>query len=153
MSRDPVEAIMQVMQAAFDPRFGEAWTRREVADALVVRNTHYLLAPPPPGAIGLPGVCGFVLSRQAADEEEVLLIAVLPQARGCGVGTALLRQFMAEAAQRGSRRLFLEMRDGNQAIRLYHRLGFAEIGRRANYYRKAAGGPVDAITFSLSLDA
>ena len=34
------------MEAAFDPAYGEAWTRRQVGDALVLPNTHYLLCGP-----------------------------------------------------------------------------------------------------------
>lgn len=147
---DPLDAIMQVMEAAFDPAFGESWTRRQVADMLLFPRTHHLLAPAPQGAAGLPRYCGFALSRQAGDEEELLLIAVIPEARNLGLGAGMLRRFMAEAHERGSRRLFLEMRDGNPAVRLYQRLGFEAIGRRPKYYRKASGGPVDAITFSLA---
>ena len=41
---DDLDRIMAVMEAAFDPAFGEAWTRRQVGDARVLPNTHYLLA-------------------------------------------------------------------------------------------------------------
>ena len=47
---DDLDRIMAVMEAAFDPAFGEAWSRRQVSDALVMPNTHYLLA----GADGAP---------------------------------------------------------------------------------------------------
>ena len=79
------------------------------------------------------------------------------RSRGCtvlvsgeaGVGkTALLERFAAAAKARGRRRLFLEMRDGNPAETLYRRHGFEPVGRRRAYYRKAAGDPLDAITFA-----
>ncbi len=41
---DDIDRIMAVMQAAFDPAYGEAWTRAQVSDALVLPNTHYMLA-------------------------------------------------------------------------------------------------------------
>ena len=91
---DDLDRIMAVMEAAFDPAFGEAWTRRQVGDALVLPNTHYLLA----GADGrAPGegepAAGFVLSRSAADEEELVLIAVDPRRRGrIPVSAARLRK-------------------------------------------------------------
>lgn len=145
---DPVDAMMQVMQVSFDPAFGEAWNRRQLGDALTFPRTHYLLLD----AAGrtpqtLDNTAGFTLSRQAADEEELLLIAVTPQARGRGVGAALLARFIAEATARGSTRLFLEMRDGNPAAALYLRHGFQPAGRRINYYRSGTNAPLDAITY------
>ena len=146
---DDLDRIMAVMEAAFDPAYGEAWTRRQVGDALVLPNTYYLLA----GADGhAPGdgenAVGFVLSRGAADEEELLLIAVDPRRRGRGIGTALLTRFIAEAGARGAARLFLEMREGNPAESLYRRHGFATVGRRRAYYRRGTAAPLDAITFA-----
>ena len=146
---DPVDAIMLVMQAAFDPEYGEAWTRRQLGDALVMPNTHYLLLDAD-GRVPerVEDAAGFTLSRQVVDEEELLLIAVIPQARGRGIGAALLRQLIAMSAARGTARLFLEMRAGNPAERLYLRHGFAPVGRRPNYYRMGRGGPFDAITYA-----
>ena len=146
---DDIDRIMAVMQAAFDPAYGEAWTRAQVSDALVLPNTHYMLA----GADGsepaetAPTV-GFTLSRGAADEEELLLIAVSPDYRGLGVGATLLERYIDAARARGKTRLFLEMREGNPAESLYLRAGFERIGRRRNYYRNAAKGPLDAITYA-----
>lgn len=146
---DDLDRIMAVMDAAFDPAFGEAWTRRQVSDALVLPNTHYLLAGPDgrPAQTDRP-VAGFALSRGAVDEEELLLIAVDPRHRGHGIGGMLLERFIAAARARGVTRLFLEMRDGNRAETLYRRHGFARVGRRRHYYRRGSGSPIDAITFA-----
>jgi ribosomal-protein-alanine N-acetyltransferase len=146
---DDLDRIMAVMEAAFDPAYGEAWTRRQVGDALVLPNTFYLLC----GADGSApaedeDAAGFVLSRGAADEEELLLIAVAPAYRGRGLGGRLLDRFIAEAGARGADRLFLEMRDGNPAESLYRRHGFERVGRRKAYYRRGTGHPLDAITFA-----
>jgi ribosomal-protein-alanine N-acetyltransferase len=145
---DDVDRIMALMDAAFDPAFGEAWNRTQVTDALVMPNTHYVLA-------GIDGrspregeaAAGFALSRGAADEEELLLIAVHPEYRGRGIGGRLLERFIAEAQARGATRLFLEMREGNRAESLYRRHGFESVGRRRHYYRRGSAGPLDAITF------
>jgi ribosomal-protein-alanine N-acetyltransferase len=146
---DDLDRIMAVMEAAFDPAYGEAWTRRQVGDALVLPNTHYLLAGCAGDdlADGEPAA-GFVLSRGAADEEELLLIAVDPRHRGRGIGAALLERFVAAARSRGADRLFLEMREGNPAQSLYLRHGFTQIGRRRAYYRRGSSAPLDAITFA-----
>jgi len=150
---DDVDRIMAVMEAAFDPAFGEAWTRRQVEDALAMPGTHYLLAGASgkPPAEGTPAA-GFALSRGAADEEELLLIAVDPAYRGRGIGAALLARFIAKAGARGAHRLFLEMREGNRAESLYRRHGFKLVGRRRHYYRRGSGAPLDALTFAFCHD-
>ncbi|AKH42262.2 ribosomal-protein-alanine N-acetyltransferase [Croceibacterium atlanticum] len=150
---DDLDKIMTVMQAAFDPAFGEAWTRRQVEDALALPGTHYLLAnsrgeAPQPGEI----VAGFTMSRSVLDETELLLIAVHPDFRNRGIATRLINRFAYEAYQQGARRLFLEMRETNPAEALYLRMDFHKIGRRKNYYRRGAGDPVDAITFAREID-
>jgi ribosomal-protein-alanine N-acetyltransferase len=149
---DDLDRIMAVMEAAFDPAYGEAWTRRQVADALLLPGTHYLLigadaAVPREGEVA----AGFALTRGAVDEEELLLIAVRPELRGRGIGGALLQRVISEARARGVARLFLEMRDGNPAESLYRRHGFVPVGRRRNYYRRASSGVLDAITFRLEM--
>lgn len=147
---DPVDGIMQVMNKAFLPAFGEAWTRRQVCDALVLPNTYFMLAGTHGGSPEqIEEAIGFTLSRKAADEEELLLIAVHPDHRGAGIGRKLLVDFLSSARARGSERIFLEMRSGNPAGDLYRSVGFRQVGLRKGYYRGAVGGPLDAITFAL----
>ncbi len=78
---------------------------------------------------------GMAMLRVAADEAELLTIAVIPAARRTGAGAALLEQAIEQAVRRGARRMFLEVAPGNQAAyALYRRHGFTAIGRRRNYY-------------------
>ena len=152
MSDDPVDAIMAVMQTAFDSRFGEAWTRRQVADALVSPSTHFLLFGQAEGEpLRAAQTTGFTMSRHVADEVELLLIAVRPDCRGQGLGRSIMQQFLADAYERGARKAFLEMRAGNPAEHLYRTCGFQQIGVRKGYYRGAVGGPIDAITFGRTI--
>tara|TARA_A100001391_G_scaffold78331_1_gene50596 strand:+ start:62183 stop:62644 length:462 start_codon:yes stop_codon:yes gene_type:complete len=153
MMVDSLDAIMHVMEAAFDPAYGEAWNRRQVSDALILANTHCVVvaADPSQPLREASDAAGFALLRQAADEEELLLLAVSPEHRRKGVGRRLLELAMAEARARGSAHLFLEMRDGNPAEHLYREFGFEQIGRRPGYYRGAADGPIDAVTFAKHL--
>lgn len=146
---DALDAIMAVMEVAFDPRFGEAWTRRQVADSLTLRNVYFTLIDPD-GTIDVSPdrVTGFALTRQVLDEEEILLIAVRPEYRGNGMGKDLLSEVIERARAREAARIFLEMRDGNPAEHLYRAFGFEKIGQRKGYYRGAVGGPLDAITFA-----
>jgi ribosomal-protein-alanine N-acetyltransferase len=149
---DDVDRIMAVMSSAFDPEFCEAWTRRQVEDALVLGNCHYLLAGPG-GSLITPDMAvnattGFAMTRSSFEEEELLLIAVVPDARRQGIGDQLLARFAADAKQRGATRLLLEMRRGNTADALYRRHQFVPVGLRKNYYRTLGGPRVDAITFA-----
>lgn len=151
---DDVDHIMAVMAAAFDPVYGEAWTRRQVEDALDSGLCHYALAAAP----GAPtadhaGTAGFYLSRHVAGEEELLLIAVRPEHRRMGVGSLLLQNFKDSAILRGARRLLLEMREDNPAAELYRAFGFRPIGLRQGYYRAARGPARNAITFSCDLNS
>lgn len=153
-----LDAIMQVMDGAFDPAFGEAWNRRQVSDALALPSTHVVLVDAEGrtscdtrGGDGQSDAVGFILSRHAADEEELLLIAVLPHHRGRGLGRSLIDHLFTVCAARGVVRVFLEMRRDNPAIRLYRKVGFEPIGVRPNYYRASDGSRIDAITFACSL--
>ncbi|MBI1403096.1 MAG: GNAT family N-acetyltransferase [Porphyrobacter sp.] len=151
-----LDRIMTVMEAAFDPAYGEAWNRRQVADALALPNTHALVvdaegAPIAEGRASSRAPAGFVLSRAVLDEEELLLIAVVPGARRRGLGAILINHLFDAARTRGITRLYLEMRRGNPALHLYRKLGFEPIGERPNYYRMANGERIDAITFGCSI--
>jgi ribosomal-protein-alanine N-acetyltransferase len=155
-SQHLLDRIMAVMEAAFDPAYGEAWNRRQVADALTLSSTLALVVdgegqPIAEGDASGRVPAGFVLSRHVLDEEELLLIAVVPDARRRGIGAILIGQLFAAAGARGITRIYLEMRRGNPALGLYQRLGFEPIGERPNYYRMANGERIDAITFGRSI--
>jgi ribosomal-protein-alanine N-acetyltransferase len=134
--------VMIVMETAFDPRFGEAWTFSQCAGLLPMPGVWLTLA-----RTG-DALAGFALSRIVADEAELLLLAVKPDARGGGVGRALLERFADASAARGARRLHLEVRDGNGALNLYSNAGFTLAGRRSRYYSGADGELYDALTLS-----
>lgn len=68
------------------------------------------------------------------DEAGVFAVWVAPQARGRGVGDALLRAVVSHAAAIGIRRLVLDVGDHNEpAMRLYQRLGFEPTGRHSAF--------------------
>ena len=80
---------------------------------------------------------GFAVSRMAADEAEILSIAVDAKHRGRGLSRNLLLTHLGHLAGRGVRTVFLEVEENNQpARRLYDRTGFAVTGRRERYYRQ-----------------
>jgi ribosomal protein S18 acetylase RimI-like enzyme len=61
---------------------------------------------------------------RGTDEIRIVDIALLPEHRGNGVGTALLRELLSEADAAG-KRLTIHVERFNRALRLYERLGFA----------------------------
>lgn len=155
---DDVDRIMAIMGAAFDPAFGEAWTRRQVEDSLLTGHCHYILITADGGVStdGNPAdsssqAAGFALSRTGFGEEELLLFAVAPEFRNKGLGAAMLRELDRTVRERGVSRLLLEMRDGNPAESVYRTFGFQPIGRRPKYYRTPDGAQIDAITFACDL--
>jgi ribosomal-protein-alanine N-acetyltransferase len=97
---------------------------------------------------------GFVLWRTAADEAEILLIAVLPDRRRQGIGRGLLERAAASARAAGAATLWLEVAaDNGPAITLYRRLGFRDAGRRRAYYHRTDGTRADALVLRLALAA
>jgi ribosomal-protein-alanine N-acetyltransferase len=141
-----LHSVNRIMQEAFDPRFGEAWTSAQCL-----------------GMLSLPGVwlvvasvdgqdAGFSLARAIAGEAELLLLATHPAARRRGVAGALLRAVIEEARGRGVARLHLEVRSGNDAVWLYRREGFEKVGERRDYYRGRSGQMFDAHTYARDLD-
>ncbi len=94
---------------------------------------------------------GFVLARLAADEMEILNLAVSPAWRRRGLGRRLVAEALGRARARGAGQCWLEVRASNQAaLEFYRALGFRERSRRRGYYRD----PVeDAVVCARSLTA
>jgi [ribosomal protein S18]-alanine N-acetyltransferase len=82
---------------------------------------------------------GFIMSRMAADEAEILSVAIAPARRGRGLSRPLLDFHLRNLAGRGVRTVFLEVDEQNEpARRLYGGAGFEEISRRQGYYDNGA---------------
>jgi len=148
-----VDQIMAVMDAAFEPQWGEKWTRGQIADSLLIPGTDAIVIDGEGNDItAMHGTAaGFALSRHAAGEEELLLIAVHPQHRRKGLGRGLIEMLICHARARRTTHIFLQMRSNNPATHLYEAVGFTRIGMRSAYYRTADGSRLDAITFAISI--
>ena len=92
--------------------------------------------------LGSPGgrAVGRLWVDRQADSLHVLDITLLPQARGHGLGSVLLRALMAEAQQRGTR-LTVSVEVHNPARRLYERLGFEAEGELQGIHQRMAWQP------------
>jgi ribosomal-protein-alanine N-acetyltransferase len=81
-------------------------------------------------------VVGYVIARHVLDEAEILNLGVASARQRAGVGRALVEAMLVRLRQEGVATVFLEVRESNAvARRLYAGLGFAEVGRRPDYYR------------------
>ncbi|MGH7671595.1 MAG: ribosomal protein S18-alanine N-acetyltransferase [Gemmatimonadales bacterium] len=110
--------------------FSDPWSPRAFRDC-VASGVPFLVAET------AGGVAGYVVARHAADEGEILNLAVAPAWHQRGVGRALVARVLAALAGRGVTQVFLEVRASNVAARaLYEGAGFREVGRRARYYRR-----------------
>jgi ribosomal-protein-alanine N-acetyltransferase len=97
-------------------------------------------------------IAGFALIRLAADEAELLTIAVDPKWRGKRVGQALLRAVFDDLLRSPARRMFLEVSEDNAgAIKLYQREGFATISSRKGYYSRPDGAAATALVMARDL--
>ena len=120
--------------------FHRGWGEGEFETMLTERNTlvHRL-------RLGRRTI-GFAVSRIAADEAEILSIAIDDSYRGRGLSRDLLLTHLGHLAGRGVRTIFLEVEENNRpARRLYERTGFAVVGRRERYYQQGGGEQLNAL--------
>jgi [ribosomal protein S18]-alanine N-acetyltransferase len=97
-------------------------------------------------------IIGFSVSRIAADEAEILSIALGPRHRGRGLSRDLLRTHLGYLAGHGVKHVFLEVEENNQpARRLYERAGFRVVGQRERYYQGANGQQLNALVMKRDL--
>lgn len=116
----------------------DAWSRDVFSLQLALPNVF--------GLVCLSG--GTILVRVAADEAEILTLAVNPAVRRGGIGGGLLRKATKRAAAMGATAMFLEVSVANNPARLlYTQMGFVEAGARPNYYSDSS----DALVLRLDL--
>jgi ribosomal-protein-alanine N-acetyltransferase len=114
--------------------FQRGWSEQEIQRLLIERNVlaHRILRG--------NRLAGFIMSREAAGEAEILSIAVAASQRGRGLARQLLAHHMRRLAGIGVKAIFLEVDENNApARRLYDRAGFREVGRREAYYSRGPG--------------
>jgi [ribosomal protein S18]-alanine N-acetyltransferase len=122
----PDASALAVLHAA---SFHRGWTDGEFEQLLIDRNVVAHRA-----TVGR-NLAGFILSRIAAGEAEILSVAVASHRRGRGLGRRLLDLHLRRLVGLGARTVFLEVDEDNKpARRLYRRAGFREVGRREGYY-------------------
>jgi [ribosomal protein S18]-alanine N-acetyltransferase len=126
--RDAAE-IAALHAASFGRGWGEDEVQRLLLDGAVVTHRATIRHT----------LVGFIMSRIAIDEAEILSVAIAPARRGRGLSRPLLDFHLRTLAGRAIRAVFLEVDDHNApARRLYARAGFHEVARRQGYYETGA---------------
>ena len=116
--------------------FQRGWGEDEIHRLLIEKN---VVAHRATTGAGGRKVIGFILSRLAAGEAEILSIAIAPAWRGRKLARPLLDLHLRRLAGLGTRAVFLEVGEHNApATRLYRRSGFREVGKRQGYYEGKA---------------
>jgi [ribosomal protein S18]-alanine N-acetyltransferase len=122
--------------------FPDGWGVASMDEVLRSPGVYAILAAEGEHAAGL------ALGRRVADEAELLTLGVAPEFRRQGLGAALVRAIASVVPL--AAKLHLEVgADNPPALTLYRTMGFAQIGRRKDYYRRANGRMVDALTFAI----
>ena len=110
--------------------FSDPWSERSIASELDNKLAFWLVATEG------ETVAGYIGSQTVMEETDMMNVAVHPDFRRQGIAEALVSGLVEHLKAMGSHCLTLEVRASNApAIALYEKLGFAEIGRRKNYYR------------------
>jgi ribosomal-protein-alanine N-acetyltransferase len=93
---------------------------------------------------------GFAVVQFAADEAEILSVAVAKEAQRCGIGSAILAACIAECEQKTIAHIYLDVAEGNAAaLGLYGKFGFGVLARRPNYYQAGRSVPETALIMRL----
>ena len=111
--------------------FSDPWSVNSISYELTNKLSHWLVA--------LEGerVVGYIGSQSVMGEADMMNLCVHPDHRRKGIGEALVNQLVHDLDEQDTRVLFLEVRVSNaNAIALYEKLGFVEVGMRRNYYFK-----------------
>jgi len=123
-----VSAISRLEEELFD----SPWSPAQVRSGLMASHSLWLVCRLGEEVVGFAG-----FRMVAADEAELLRLAVAPPWRRQGVASLLLTWALEDLAGRGVESCFLEVRSRNlAALRLYKRLGFVCQGTRPGYYRQ-----------------
>jgi ribosomal-protein-alanine N-acetyltransferase len=126
--------------------FRRGWSEDELEQLLIDKNVvaHRVM-------LGRT-LAGFIISRRAAGEAEILSVAVASARRGRGLARKLLDLHLRRLAGLGATAVFLEVDEDNApARRLYARAGFREVGRRPAYYARDGAPPANALVLRRDL--
>lgn len=143
MAMADLDAVVEIERQSFE----HPWSRGLFESELESDISRTILAR---GTEGLKGPVAYVCRWLVADEMQILNLAVHVDHRRRGIARRLMEMVLEEGRRTGVAGVTLEVRDGNlEAVKLYESLGFAQVGRRRDYY----GTGRDGVLMTLLLDA
>jgi len=154
--RRPTPSVLRPLRAAqaadcariHADGFAFPWAQSELERLISSPNAVGTAALDPVSA----GLRGFALSRLAADEAEILTIAIDASLRRTGVGRDLLHAHLSQSAAVGAKIIFLEVDASNAAaLALYKRFQFVRVGERKGYYKRRDGESATAVVMRRDL--
>ncbi len=126
MTMDHVQAVAELEKQCFS----DPWPVEGILPELKNPYSYWLVAEE------AGQVAGYIGSQSCPPEADVMNVAISSEFRRRGIAQALIEALVAALRKRGITSLSLEVRAGNApAMALYGKLGFAQVGRRPNYYR------------------
>ena len=127
MTLDDLAQIENCLISDFD----DFWSASILKSELMGPNKVYIVAKQNEEIVGFAGFMRNLL------EVEIMNIVVKKNCRGKGIGKLLLQKMIEKAKNDGAREIFLEVNENNKIARqLYQNVGFAEVGKRKNYYKQ-----------------
>ncbi len=127
MKEEDLGAVAQLEQTVFSV----PWSEHNLRESLSRPEYLFLVAEEDGKVTGYAGLL------MIAGEGDVTNIAVFPENRGHGTGSALTETLISEGRNRGMNAFTLEVRVSNQpAIHIYEKLGFRSEGVRKGFYEK-----------------
>jgi ribosomal-protein-alanine N-acetyltransferase len=130
---DDIATIAEIERRSFS----DPWSERSFLDVLAHSQMFFVCARDGMDESPVARAVGYVVAWFVGGQGEIANLAVDPDARGRGIGSALLDAALDEARRKKTDEVFLEVRSSNlRARQLYESRGFAEVGRRRRYYRQ-----------------
>lgn len=125
-----LDSIVKIEEMSFE----NPWSRTSFEEELKSKSTTFLVAKINNELVG------YIIIRYIDDEGYILNIAVHPEFRSLGIGKLLMKQVLEIANKLKLKNIYLEVRESNIiAKKLYHNLGFIEVGKRKRYYDNENG--------------
>ncbi len=141
--REHIEELLALERESFpDPKNGNIFS--SVYDEAATHMRYFVFRDE------CEAIVGYLLLSLAADEAEIVTVAVRPSLRRRGIAATLLKEALSCARDNGASHCYLEVRESNLAAqRLYEKMGFVVVGRRKMYY---SAPEEDALVMKLSME-
>ena len=139
MARGHIPQVLEIERASYP----SPWSVKAFANEMMSASSVNIVA------MEAMSVVGFLVAWIVVDQLHVANIAVAGDHRRRGVGGAMMKWLLAEAAQRGCATSTLEVRESNRAARsMYSQLGYCSVSIRKTYY---SNPPEDAVVMMKTL--